>query len=121
MKKSLGLEKKLRKRKEKSWKKEKLTGRKKDREADRIKYDEAAALEGTFIGHPKGFGFVEIPDQEEDIFIPEEKTGTALHQDKVRIIVEEKQKEGKRRKTKRRDSRTGSGKRNAADCGYVPE
>ena len=89
--------KKTEKKKREKQKKEKLTGRKKSRETDRIKYDEDSALEGTFIGHPKGFGFVEIPDQEEDIFIPEEKTGTALHQDKVRIIVEEKQKEGKRK------------------------
>lgn len=89
--------KKAEKKKREKQKKEKLTGRKKSRETDRIKYDEDSALEGTFIGHPKGFGFVEIPDQEEDIFIPEEKTGTALHQDKVRIIVEGKQKEGKRK------------------------
>ena len=53
--------------------------------------------EGIFIGHPKGFGFVEIEGQEEDIFIPEENTGTAVNQDKVRIIIEDEQREGKRR------------------------
>lgn len=53
--------------------------------------------EGIFIGHPKGFGFVEIEGEEEDIFIPEEDTGTAVHQDRVRIVVREEQKEGKRR------------------------
>ena len=52
--------------------------------------------EGTFIGHPKGFGFVEIEGQDEDIFIPESDTGTAMHQDKVRIIIRDDKKEGKR-------------------------
>ena len=52
--------------------------------------------EGTFIGHPKGFGFVEIEGQDEDIFIPESDTGTAMHQDKVRIIIRNDKKEGKR-------------------------
>ena len=32
---------------------------------------EGIQAEGTFIGHPKGFGFVEIEGQDEDIFIPE--------------------------------------------------
>ena len=36
--------------------------------------------EGTFIGHNKGFGFVETEELEEDIYIPEENTGTAMHQ-----------------------------------------
>ena len=58
---------------------------------------EGIQAEGTFIGHPKGFGFVEIEGQEEDIFIPEEDTGTAMHQDKVRIIIKEEQREGKRK------------------------
>lgn len=53
--------------------------------------------EGVFIGHPKGFGFVEIEGEEEDIFIPAEHAGTALHQDRVQIVIEEEQKEGKRR------------------------
>ena len=44
-------------------------------------------MEGTFIGHYKGFGFVEVEDQEQDIFIPENDTGSAMHQDKVQILV----------------------------------
>lgn len=52
--------------------------------------------EGLFIGHPKGFGFVEI-DGEEDIFIPEEDTGTAVHHDRVKVLLKEEQKEGRRR------------------------
>lgn len=57
---------------------------------------EGIQTEGTFIGHPKGFGFVEIEGQDEDIFIPESDTGTAMHQDKVRIIIRDDKKEGKR-------------------------
>lgn len=57
---------------------------------------EGIQAEGTFIGHPKGFGFVEIEGQDEDIFIPESDTGTAMHQDKVRIIIRDEKKEGKR-------------------------
>ena len=57
---------------------------------------EGIQAEGTFIGHPKGFGFVEIEGQDEDIFIPERDTGTAMHQDKVRIIIRNDKKEGKR-------------------------
>lgn len=57
---------------------------------------EGIQAEGIFIGHPKGFGFVEIEGQDEDIFIPESDTGTAMHQDKVRIIIRNDKKEGKR-------------------------
>lgn len=57
---------------------------------------EGIQAEGTFIGHPKGFGFVEIEGQDEDIFIPESDTGTAMHQDKVRVIIRDDKKEGKR-------------------------
>lgn len=53
--------------------------------------------EGLFIGHPKGFGFVEIEGEEEDIFIPEEDTGTAVHHDRVKVLLKEGHKEGKRR------------------------
>ena len=82
--------------------KEKSRGRNRDRdfrEEDSYKeeYLEGIQAEGTFIGHPKGFGFVEIEGQEEDIFIPESDTGTAMHQDKVRIIIRDGQKEGKRK------------------------
>lgn len=82
--------------------KEKSRGRKRDkdfRDEDNYKEDylEGTQAEGIFIGHPKGFGFVEIEGQDEDIFIPESDTGTAMHQDKVRIIIRDGQKEGKRK------------------------
>lgn len=63
----------------------------------RTEIPEGVQAEGIFIGHPKGFGFVEIEGEEEDIFIPEENTGTAMHQDTVRIVIKNGQKEGKRR------------------------
>ncbi len=40
---------------------------------------------GTFIGHAKGFGFVEVEGFEEDFYIPEDKTGGAFHMDRVQI------------------------------------
>ena len=82
--------------------KEKSRGRNRDkdfRDADNYKEDylEGTQAEGIFIGHSKGFGFVEIEGQDEDIFIPESDTGTAMHQDKVRVIIRDGQKEGKRK------------------------
>ena len=70
-------------------------GRKK-KEKNKKEQPEGIQAEGIFIGHPKGFGFVEIEGQDEDIFIPESDTGTAMHQDKVRIIIRDDKKEGKR-------------------------
>jgi ribonuclease R len=48
---------------------------------------EEKLTEGIFTAHAKGFGFVTIEGEEEDIFIPESKTGGALHQDKVQIVI----------------------------------
>ena len=45
------------------------------------------ALVGTYIAHPKGFGFVEIEGQEEDVFIPEEESHGAMHRDTVQIML----------------------------------
>ena len=44
---------------------------------------------GTFIGNAKGFGFVEIEGEKEDIFIPESATHGALHGDKVLAKISE--------------------------------
>ncbi len=52
-------------------------------------------LEGTFISHPKGFGFVEIEGREEDLYIPESCVNGAFHKDKVRVALLAGQK-GKR-------------------------
>ena len=49
---------------------------------------ETFAVQGIFSGHPRGFGFVTVEGREQDIFIPEDKTGGALHGDRVQITVE---------------------------------
>ncbi|MCI5857746.1 MAG: ribonuclease R [Agathobacter sp.] len=48
---------------------------------------EEKRLVGTFTAHPKGFGFVTIPDESEDIFIPETKVNGAMHMDTVEVVV----------------------------------
>ena len=53
--------------------------------------------EGVFIGNARGFGFVETGEDEEDIFIPADAVNTALHQDKVQVLLKKEQKPGKRR------------------------
>ena len=42
---------------------------------------------GVFTAHAKGFGFVTIEGEDEDIFIPESKVSDALHADTVQIVV----------------------------------
>lgn len=72
--------------------------REKETEKKQVKGDRKKGqyYTGTFISHPRGFGFLEIPEAEEDIFIPEESIGTALHGDTVQIVVKKDGKDGKR-------------------------
>ena len=51
---------------------------------------------GTFIGNSKGFGFVQIEGEDQDIFIPENSQKGALHNDVVQVKILEGQT-GKRR------------------------
>ena len=44
-----------------------------------------ANLSGTFISNARGFGFVEIEGQEQDLFIPESEVNGAFHKDKVLV------------------------------------
>ncbi|TCT16197.1 RNAse R [Natranaerovirga pectinivora] len=44
-------------------------------------------ISGVFEGHPKGFGFVVVEEEENDIFIPGDNTNGALHKDKVLIKI----------------------------------
>ncbi len=44
-------------------------------------------LVGTFVSHPKGFGFVEIEDRDDDIFIPATFVNGAFHGDTVAVNV----------------------------------
>ena len=43
---------------------------------------------GTFCGNAKGFGFVAIEGQEQDIFIPADKVKDAMHGDRVLVSVD---------------------------------
>lgn len=72
--------------------------REKETEKKQVKGDRKKGqyYTGTFISHPRGFGFLEIPEAEEDIFIPEESIGIALHGDTVQIVVKKDGKDGKR-------------------------
>lgn len=44
-------------------------------------------LMGTFIANAKGFGFVEIEGQKEDLFVPPGMTGGAMHRDMVEVSL----------------------------------
>lgn len=44
-------------------------------------------LVGTFISHPKGFGFVEIEGRDEDLYIPENFVNGAFHKDTVKVSL----------------------------------
>lgn len=56
-------------------------------------------LRGVYQAHPRGFGFVTVEGETDDIFIPEKETNGALHGDTVEILLtaspEGKRKEGK--------------------------
>lgn len=53
-------------------------------------------IEGNFIANEKGFGFIEIEDSEEDLFVPQNSVNGALNGDRVQAIIF-KQKEGTKR------------------------
>lgn len=63
------------------------------------KYDKLSnkIMVGVFTGNARGFGFVTVEGEEEDIFIPESRTHGALHGDTVQIAL--------------RPARDGGGKR----------
>ena len=62
-----------------------------------VKADQES-LVGVFTAHPRGFGFVTVEGEPEDIFIPAPYTGGAFHKDVVRVkISRESHGEGKRR------------------------
>lgn len=48
---------------------------------------ETFSVNGFFSGHSRGFGFVAVEGMEQDVFIPEDKTGAALHGDRVQIVI----------------------------------
>ena len=48
---------------------------------------EIKKMTGTFTAHPKGFGFVSVEGETEDIFVPESQVNGAMHMDTVEITV----------------------------------
>lgn len=53
----------------------------------RKKKSSGPILTGRFISHPNGFGFVELEEEEEDIFIPKDYVADAMHHDTVEIQI----------------------------------
>ena len=47
----------------------------------------ANTVSGTFISHARGYGFVVIEGEAEDIFIPKDKVNGAFHQDTVQVCA----------------------------------
>ena len=60
---------------------------------------EVKQMVGTFTSHPKGYGFVSIEGEEEDIFIPANDVNGAMHLDTVEVSISPvatgKRREGK--------------------------
>ncbi len=54
-------------------------------------------LVGTFSGTQRGFGFVVLEGEEQDVFIPGDATKGALHGDRVMITIVNGQQTGRRR------------------------
>ena len=51
---------------------------------------------GNFIANEKGFGFVEIENEKQDIFIPEKYINGALNEDVVEVEIYKQKEEGRR-------------------------
>ena len=57
---------------------------------------ENVALVGTFESTSRGFGFVVIPDREDDIFVKANDTMNAFYHDKVKVVITTEKNGGKR-------------------------
>lgn len=57
--------------------------------SSRGKYCKAdeSALVGTYMGTSRGFGFVRVEGMEDDIYISEEDSKGAMHQDTVQVVI----------------------------------
>ena len=58
---------------------------------------ENTAIVGKFISHQKGFGFVEIEGEEDDVYIGVKDVNGALNNDIVQIVITTEKQGGKRR------------------------
>ena len=61
---------------------------------------ENTAIVGRFESHQKGFGFVVVEGEEDDIYVAEKDINGALHNDMVQVVVTSEKHEGKRREGK---------------------
>ena len=70
----------------------------------KYKKAEGKFLTGVFTAHPRGFGFVTVEGETEDIFIPESQVNGAFHTDTVQVAITgesaERGGKGKRREGK---------------------
>ncbi len=60
----------------------------------------AKKVVGTFIANQKGFGFVEVEGEEDDVFIPESSVNGAFHLDTVEVIITQEKAEGRKKEGK---------------------
>lgn len=51
------------------------------------KKEQEEVIRGIFISNSKGFGFIEVAGQEEDLYVPEQYTNTAFHLDVVEAVI----------------------------------
>lgn len=58
---------------------------------------EGRFLTGVFTAHQRGFGFVTVEGEDEDIFIPESQVNGAFHMDMVQVSLLRGESKGKRR------------------------
>ncbi|BCN30429.1 ribonuclease R [Anaeromicropila herbilytica] len=66
-------------------------------EKGRYKIADGSLKTGIFTGSQRGFGFVTIEGEPEDIFIPENAARGALHKDTVQVRIVNEASDGKRR------------------------
>ena len=60
---------------------------------------EAKRIVGTYQAHARGFGFVAVEGEDDDIFISEDDTNGAFHGDQVEVTIKSAP-DGKRREGK---------------------
>lgn len=58
---------------------------------------EGKFLTGVFTAHPRGFGFVTVEEEDEDIFIPESQVNGTFHGDTVQVALTRAEGHGRRR------------------------
>jgi len=62
-----------------------------------LKPQQLQLIVGKFVGNQRGFGFVEVEDQPDDIFIPAKSTNGAFHGDIVAVKLVRGEIDGKRK------------------------